>query len=608
VKTEDTDANGNHTFYCYNNTTGTSCNGTVADPWSRIRAIVDPLNNEVFRTYSATSLTADYSFNSGNSVNNVTTTLDGYGRPIKVQKQQGPSSSNYDTVSTYRGFSTVIPTVQTTNPCSEPLGTPCGTTYGPTVGGTVTGSPHGAAILEITLTQSGSNATTTTTYDRNTVTSVLSPAPSGENTKGTQNSYNGAGWLTSSCGISSVVSGEVSCGGGGTNGIYTTITYSSGSPAGSETVTSCRGPSNQQCRSTTTDGLGRITSKTTPEGGTWTYSYDAACSSAYTNTTGRLAKTVDPNGNTLCYSYDTLGRILLVEATNGTTSSCRWFYYDNGRGQGTASGGYTGTVPTGITLSNQYGRMVEATTDACTGVGSHTSSTLITDEWTAYDKDGHPTAEWELTPNSTQYYESTATYTGPTITALDLASPSLFTATYKLDGEGRWNALTTGANTIVPSTGVTYNAAGQPTNISLGTGTDYDGYAYDPNTLLMTGWTFQVNSADETGALTWNPNNTLQKLVITDGFNTNGSMTCSYNSSLVTGTGYDDLGRLVGHSCTGNQTWSQAFSYDQYNNVTKSGTGFTAWNPTYSQTTNHYACTGCTYDSNGDVTNDGTNA
>jgi len=607
VKTEDTDANGNHTFYCYNNTTGTTCNGTVADPWSRVRAVVDPLNNEVFKTYSATSLTSDFSFNSGSSVNDVTTTLDGYGRTTNMQKQQGPSSSNYDTVSTYRGFGSVIPTVQTTNPCSTSSGSQCGTTYGPTASGSV--SPAG--ILTSILTQSGSNAVTKTTYDENDVTSILGPSPSGENTKATENEYNGLGWLTSSCAISSLVTGESACAQntGGNNGVLTTITYSS--TAGSQIVKSFRNISghSKQSRSITTDGLGRVISKTTPEGGTWAYTYDTACSSAYTNVTGRSAKTVDPNGDTLCYSYDTLGRILLVEATNGTTSSCRWFYYDNGKGQGTASGGYTGTVPTGITLSNQYGRMVEAATDACTGVASHTSSTLITDEWTAYDKDGHPTTEWELTPNSTQYYESTATYTGPMITALDLASPSLFTATYKLDGEGRWNALTTGANTIVQSSGVIYNAAGQPTNISLGTGTDYDGYAYDPNTLLMTGWTFQVNSVDETGALTWNPNNTLQELVITDGFNANGSITCSYNSGLVSGTGYDDLGRLIGHSCTGTGgTWNQAFSYDQFNNITKSGTGFTPWNPGYSTTTNHYACTGCTYDSNGDVTNDGTNS
>jgi RHS repeat-associated protein len=593
VKTEDVDANGNITTYCYNNTTGLSCNGASADPWSRVMAIIDPLNNEVFKTYSVTNLTSDFSFGSG-SVNNFATTLDGYGRTINVQKQQGPSSSNYDTVSIYRGFSTVIPTVQTTNPCPEPLGTPCGTTYGPTAGGTAVSNINGA-FLESTLTKSGSNATTTTTHFKNWLTSILSPAPSGENTKGTQNQYNGAGWLINSCAISSVVSGEVACG-NFTNGILTTITYSSAT--GSSTVTSSRGPSNQQQRSYTKDGLGRVTSKTTPEGGTWNYYYDTAACKGGAASAGNLTCVKDPNGNVLNYFYDSLNRLTEVNA-NG--SSCRWFYYDN-------STGYLGTVPSGYTLTNELGRMVEAATDSC--LGTKTSATLITDEWMGdYDKDGRTLVALELTPNSTQYYKSEMTFTGPVLTAVNHLSPSLATFTYGLDGEGRWNALGDGGTTYVPSAGVTYNAAGRPTNVSIGTGTDYDAYTYDNNTLLMTGWTFQVNSIQETANITPNANNTIKSVAITDGFNANGTITYSYNSGLVSGTGYDDLGRLIGWSATGTGgTWSQAFSFDQYDNITKSGTGFTAWNPGYSATTNHYTCSGCTYDANGDVTNDGTNA
>ena len=125
----------------------------------------------------------------------------------------------------------------------------------------------------------------------------------------------------------------------------------------------------------------------------------------------------------------------------------------------------------------------------------------------------------------------------------------------------------------------------------------------------MTGWTFQVNSVTESATLTWNPIGSLKKLAITDGFNANGTITYSYNTNLVSGTGYDDLNRLVGFSATGSGgTWSQTFSFDQYNNVTKTGSGLPSWNPTYSPTTNHYGCTGCTTDSNGNVTNDGTNA
>jgi RHS repeat-associated protein len=596
-KTKDEDANLNVTKYCYNNTTTTSCSsGTVADPWGRIMAAVDPMTpaNEVFKTYSVTSLTSAYSFNSGNSVHNTTITLDWAGRTVNTQNQQGPSSSSYDTVSKSFNFAGINPTVFNSNPCSAASPGTC-STYGPTT----TLDMWGRATKTV---QTGSNATINIAYAAGTsgydTESILSPAPSGENTKGVVTEENGLGWPTVSCPISSTVSGEVSCGLGGftANGILTTTAYTFGT--GSSTVTSSRGPSNQQQRSVTKDGLGRVTSKTTPEGGTWNYYYDTAACTGGAASAGNLTCVEDPNGNVINYFYDSNNRLTEVNA-NG--SSCRWFYYDN-------STGYLGSVPSGYTLANNLGRMVEAATDSCQG--TKTSATLITDEWMGdYDNDGRTLVALEMTPNSTQYYESEMTYTGPVLTAVDNASPSLTTFTYGLDGEGRWNSLTNGGTTYVPSSGVTYNAAGQPTNISIGTGSDYDGYAYDNNTLLMTGWTFQVNSIQETGVITPNANNTIESVAITDGFNANGSMTCSYNSSLVTGTGYDDLGRLIGHSCTGSGgTWSQAFSYDQYDNITKSGTGFTPWSPGYSATTNHYTCSGCTYDANGDVTNDGTNA
>lgn len=67
--------------------------------------------------------------------------------------------------------------------------------------------------------------------------------------------------------------------------------------------------------------------------------------------------------------------------------------------------------------------------------------------------------------------------------------------------------------------------------------------------------------------------------------------------------GYDDLGRLLNYNC--GSFWTQTFTYDQYDNLTKSGSQ--TWNPTYSTTNNHATCTGCTYDSNGNMTNDGIN-
>ena len=143
----------------------------------------------------------------------------------------------------------------------------------------------------------------------------------------------------------------------------------------------------------------------------------------------------------------------------------------------------------------------------------------------------------------------------------------------------------------------TYMPSSQSHTISFGTG-DSDSYTYDPNTGRLKNYTFNVNGATDSGGLTWNANGTLGQLLITDGINSGGSQTCTYGGSVST-PGYDDLGRLLNVSC--GALWSQAFSYDPYGNITKSGSS--AWAPGYSETTNH-ASTPITYDNNGNMTND----
>lgn len=585
VKTEDIDTNGNDWLYGYQSSGGT------ADPWSRLRSKTDPLGNQGLMTPTVTSLNGSFEFNSNNSIQNVTTTLDGYGRPINVQKQQSPSSSNYDTVSTSYNFSGVNPTVFTSNPCSTTSGSSC-STYGPT-------NTYDMLGRLVSSVQSGSNATGTNTYNENDVLTQLSPAPSGENIKQGQNQYDGLGRLTSSCAISSTVSGNVSCGQNtntSASGILTTTAYTSAT--GSQKVTATRGA---QSRSKTVDGLGRVTQKVTPEGGMWTYTYDtnSSCPSGYRGASGQLASVKDPNGNLLCYSYDTLSRVTGVNA-NGTT--CRWFYYDN-------SSGYTGTLPSGIALTNQYGHLVEATTDACVAVVSHTSSTIITDEWFAYDKDGHKADLWELTPHSTQYYHShVASFYGNGVpTSVALASPSLYTMAYGLDGEGRPNTLADSTANQDIVTGTSFFPATMTPTVSL-TGSDNDAYTIDPHTNRIDKFVFTVGSNNLTGTLNWNPNGTLGSLTIADGFNSGGSETCYSNASGSLGYGYDDLARLVEFDC-GSGNWGQQFAYDQYDNLTKtvlSGRTGTTWNPGYSTSpSNNHCDSPCTYDSNGDVTADG---
>jgi RHS repeat-associated protein len=583
VKTEDEDANGNITIYGYKNSSGT------ADPWWRVMSVTDPLSNKTWNTYTATSFESSFEFNSSSSIQDTTKTFDGYGRLINVQRQQGVGSSNYDTVSYSYNFSGVNPTVFTSMPCSQTSGNSCGSTYGNTTMPDMLGR-----VLSVTNTNSGPGAVTNT-YTQNDVVTKLSPAPSGENTKQTQKQYDGLGRLTSTCGIES--SGGSSCGQniGSASGIITNAYYST-SPWASKT-SQTRG---SQTRTQQYDSLGRVTSVNTPEGGTVTYVWDAAnVNCGNLNQPGQLMQVKYANGNYVCYSYDALGRKLVAFGVlSGGTTTCNRYAYDSISNKVLAQ-------PSGSTISNVAGRLMEAETDNC----ASPTPTTYTDEWFSYDNDGRLTDIWESTPNSGTYYHSSGSFTGPTLTGMSFVNPSLALASYTLDGEGRWNTFTHGVTTVV--SGTTYNPAGQPTRINLGSGTDYDSYIYDLNTGLMTNWTYQVNSVTQTGALTWNYNGSLKQLVITDGFNSGGTQTCSFNSSLVTGTGYDDLGRLVGSSCgSGGSTWNQTDSYDQYDNICKTSSGFVSWCPTYSSSpsNNHFTGTGVTYDSSGNVTNDGTNA
>jgi RHS repeat-associated protein len=154
--------------------------------------------------------------------------------------------------------------------------------------------------------------------------------------------------------------------------------------------------------------------------------------------------------------------------------------------------------------------------------------------------------------------------------------------TYNVDGEGRPFS----ASGVVTS--VAYDAGSRPTSIVYAQSGVSDTYQYDPNTGRMSSYQYTVGGASMTGALTWNPNGTLNQLAIADGFFSGGSQTCNY--------GYDELARLVTDNC--GTKWSQTFSYDAFNNITKSGSQ--PFMPGYSQTNNRYQ-NGATYDSNGNL-------
>jgi YD repeat-containing protein len=116
----------------------------------------------------------------------------------------------------------------------------------------------------------------------------------------------------------------------------------------------------------------------------------------------------------------------------------------------------------------------------------------------------------------------------------------------------------------------------------------------------MTKYKFNVNSQTLEGDLTWNTLGTLEQLGITDPFNSSdNNQTCAYT--------HDDLARVATDVCAGGVSWSQAFTYDPFGNITKSGSGPFAPSYTSSPPTNQITMVGSTaasYDANGNVLTD----
>jgi YD repeat-containing protein len=214
-------------------------------------------------------------------------------------------------------------------------------------------------------------------------------------------------------------------------------------------------------------------------------------------------------------------------------------------------------VPTGATFNNLKGRLVEAATDDCTYPFSQAH--MITDEWSSYDDAGRKIDSWETTPHSSGFYHTTTTYFSNGQLNTLSGVPGRPTYTITLDSNGRPHSSTFGTTTITNN--VNYNSAGQVTSFGYGTSGNNDAYTYDLYTGLMIGYTFTVGSSTDVGTLTWNPNGTLKTMQIVDGLNAADTQTCHFNPTDSAGTGYDDVGRLVGVNC--GTVWSQTYTYDQ---------------------------------------------
>jgi RHS repeat-associated protein len=296
---------------------------------------------------------------------------------------------------------------------------------------------------------------------------------------------------------------------------------------------------------------------------------------------GQLVKTYDANGNTACYTYDSHNRVTSQSYAGPNYDGYnKYFVYDS-------------ATVNGVVMANTAGRMAEAYTAPTSGGAKNT------DEGFSYTVRGELSDVYELTPHSggLYYHTSTTFFENGALKTLS-GIPSTSSFLFSIDGKGRpYSAIASPSTNMVGS--VTYTPANGPLVVSLGLG-DSDSYSYDSTTGFIKTFTNTIGATPVSivGTMTWNQNGTLRQLAVVDGINASLTETCNYGTG--TTAGYDEFGRLVSANC--GSVWAQTFSYDGFNNLSKSGSS--QWLPGYNQANNHYMLAGTTYDSNGNLLTD----
>ena len=554
------DESGNTTTYDY----------TDPNYW-RVTKISDPLGNATTISYpNVNSVESSLSF--GGSLADVRTTVDGFGHPILTQRLN--AGTTYDSVeSDYDSLGRVSKSLL---PFSAGAGSPCSGTC-PGVSYSYDPLSRMSVVSDAGTGDVSLNYAPGSSSNNNDVLVALEPAPSGENTKKRQLETDGLGRLSSVCELTSG-SGSGACSQSvAQTGYFTQYAYDSlGNLVGVNQNAQSTYP---QGRTFTYDMLRRMTSETNPETGTINYTYDSAsgCTGTYN---GDLVKRTDAQGNTTCYAYDSLHRVTSIAYSGpyGTSTPTKTFVYDS-------------ATVNGVAMSNVKGRLAEAYTGP--------SSPKTTDLGFSYNARGELADVYQSTPHSSGYYHVTASYwpNGALNKIQNLTGLPMIT--YGLDGEGRPKTVSASSGTN-PVSNTIYNTASQVTEVDFGS-QDKDTFQYDGSTGRMTQYKFFVGSKNVKGTPNWNANGTLGSLTITDGLNSSDAQTCTY--------GYDDLARITSASC--GSVWSQAFAFDPFGNVSKSGSssfqaGYVLANGTTNNRIQSLPGVLPTYDSNGNLTSDGT--
>jgi RHS repeat-associated protein len=350
-----------------------------------------------------------------------------------------------------------------------------------------------------------------------------------------------------------------------------------------------------QTRSYTYDALGRLTQSTTPEAGTvciGTVSSGTCQQNGY-NSFDLVTTSTDARGVVTNYSYDTLNRL--------TQSS----YNVSGTGvTGTSTVSYTyGTSSS----SNNNGRLTQMND----GTGSESYH---------YDILGHRT-EVDKVVGTTTYTNYYSRNLAGQLTQITYPSGRVVVNSY--DAIGRPCAVGTSSSTCSSGTryasGFNYNTAQEVTNLSYGNGIVAN-MSYSPDRLQLQCLQYDTVAFDS--ACT---KDSTAKFMLTYAYGSSGSnngqiagITDGMDSGRTASYSYDALGRLSAASTSGSSAypaWGLTWTYDRYGNRTAQSiasgcTGVTC--PTnsvgVSTSTNRITDTGYSYDSSGNMANDGYNS
>jgi RHS repeat-associated protein len=328
-----------------------------------------------------------------------------------------------------------------------------------------------------------------------------------------------------------------------------------------------------QTRTFVYDSLKRLTSATNPESGTVTYGYDA---------NGNLTSKIDARSITTTIAYDAINRVTSKGYNDSPQTPTVNYFYDSQ------------TLPTGapsFSRGSSIGRLVAVTYGSGSSEGTYRG----------YDQMGRVVTQYQRTDSinyliEASYYANSALHT-QTYPAVPGAGDRRL-ITYTNDAAGRLGSLSSSATTYAPAASVStigyaahnalntetygnglihavdYNNRLQPTQIKLGT-------SGSPTSVVSLGYSY--------GTTNNNGN------VLTHTYSSGG---LSYTQTF----GYDSLNRLTTSNENSGASWSQPNGYDRYGNRwIDLGGG----NQSLYFSTSNNRITGASYDSSGNLLNDG---